>query len=215
MLEKKKIDYNQLAGHKINRVESLCDGVFAIAMTILVLDVRIPLSAGITTEGELFTQFWNITPTLLSYFMSFLTLGIYWTAHSLQFSYINKCDRNLSWISIFYLMFIALLPFTTSFLSEHIHYKFSILLYWLNILIPGLIMLVHWNYAYSHGYVNQSVTDKVLIDKVIKRRIYWAQAAYAIAAALCFISIYLSIIGIILIQLNFALAFGYNRATKN
>ena len=180
-------------------------------MTLLVLDVKVPISDTVSSEAELISEFRNITPTLLSYFMSFMSLGIFWTAHSLQFTYIDKSDRNLSWITIFYLMFICLLPFTTSFLSEHIGFRFPMFLYWLNLLIPGIIMLLHWNYAYSHGYIKKQSIDIVLITKTIRKRILIAQSLYTIAILLCIINSYVSIIMIILIQLNFAVAFRYNK----
>jgi uncharacterized membrane protein len=198
--------YNRIAGRKIQRIEAISDGVFAIALTLLVLDIKVPVTETIRTEGELIESFCSLTPKLLSYFLSFMTLGIFWTGHSTQYNYIEKSDRNLNWISLFFLLFVSILPFTTAFLSEHITFRFSIGLYWLNILLLGLLLLIHWNYAYKHKFLSLEEGEQAAINNAIKGRIITAQTFYAIGALLCFVNTYLSIAVIILIQLNYALA---------
>ena len=71
--------YNRIAGQRITRIEALSDGVFAIAMTLLVLDIKVPISESITSEKQLIDTFLTLTPKLLTYFLSFMTLGIFWT----------------------------------------------------------------------------------------------------------------------------------------
>jgi uncharacterized membrane protein len=198
--------YNQIAGQKVQRLEAISDGVFAIALTLLVLDIKVPVSEAIKTEGQLFGAFCSLMPKLLSYFLSFMTLGIFWTGHTTQFSYIEKSDRHLNWICLFFLLFVSLLPFTTAFLSEHIHFKLSIGIYWLNIFLLGVVIYIQWVYAYNHDFLSISDGDKENINKVVRKRIIIAQSMYAVGALLSFISIYLSIVTIILIQLNYALA---------
>ncbi len=136
---KDKTSYNQLAGQKVQRIEAISDGVFAIAMTLLILDIKVPLPEGIHTESQLWSAFLSLAPRLLSYLLGFMTLGIFWTGHSTQYSFIEKSDRHLNWLSLFFLLFVSLLPFTTAFLSEYIDFKFSIALYWLNIFLLGVI----------------------------------------------------------------------------
>jgi uncharacterized membrane protein len=198
--------YNHIAGQKVNRIEALSDGVFAIAMTLLVLDIRVPVSESIRAESDLWQLFFSLTPSLLSYFLSFLTLGIFWTGQTVQFNYIVRSDRHLNWLAIFFLMFVSLLPFTTSFLSRHIEFRLSIGIYWLNIVAMGFILLLHWNYAVRMGYLNIEGDEKVRIHRFIRKRILTAQSLYALSALLSFINTYLSISLIILIQLHYALA---------
>jgi len=207
--------YNQIAGQKVPRLEAISDGVFAIALTLLVLDIKVPVSEAIKTEGELFASLCNLMPKFLSYFLSFMTLGIFWTGSITQFTYIDKSDRHLNWICLFFLLFVSLLPFTTAFLSEHIQFKLSIGLYWLNIFLLGLVIYIQWAYAYKHDYLSISESEKPVVNKVIRKRIIIAQTLYAIGALLCFVNIYLSIIMIILIQLNYALAIFSRRPQKN
>jgi uncharacterized membrane protein len=199
--------YNQLAGQRVQRIEAISDGVFAIAMTLLVLDIRVPVGEVIHSEAELMQSFAALAPKLLSYFLSFMTLGIFWTGHSAQYHYIAKSDRHLNWLSLFFLLFVSILPFTTAFLSEHIQFKFSIGLYWLNILLLGLLLYLHWNYAARHHYLNVSGEEAASVSHAIRYRIQVSQTLYALGALLCFVHPYLSILIIISIQLNYAFAF--------
>jgi uncharacterized membrane protein len=209
MAEKEKLVYNQIAGQKVQRMEALSDGVFAIALTLLVLDIKVPVSEMIHSERDLFNSLCTLTPKFLAYFLSFMTLGIFWTGQSAQHRYIERGDRNLNWISLFFLLFVSILPFTTAFLSEYIHFKMAIGLYWLNIFALGLMLYIHWGYAARHGYVDLPEEERSGIDKAIRRRILISQSMYACGALLCFVNNYLSIGVIILIQLNYALAFGF------
>ncbi len=198
--------YNQVAGQSIQRIEALSDGVFAIALTLLVLDIKVPISGAIHSETQLMSTLSILTPKLLSYFLSFMTLGIFWTGQSAQFHFIDKCDRHLNWISLFFLLFVSILPFTTAFLSEHITFKFSIGLYWLNIFLLGLFLYINWSYAYTRHFFSITGIERVEIFKVIRNRIFTEQILYGIGALLCLINTYLSISVIIIIQLNYALA---------
>lgn len=210
MAWKLESQYNSYAGKKIQRTESLADGVFAIAMTLLVLDIKVIASTSADTEGDMLLQLKEILPELMSYFMTFLTLGIFWVAHNTQYYFIEKGDRNLTWLSISFLMFISLLPFSTAFLSEHNEFKVSILVYWINILIAGIILLLHWTYAYNNNLLIPNIDDKESLNILMKRRTYVSQTFYFFAFLLCFIDNYLCMIVFIFIQLNYAFAPGFN-----
>ena len=198
--------YNQIAGLSIRRIEALSDGVFAIAMTLLILDIHVPVKEAFASETELFTAFLGLTPKFLNYLMSFMTLGIFWTGHSAQFSFIDRSDRHLNWISLFFLLFVSVLPFTTAFLNSHPEFRVSIALYWLNIFSLGVLLYVHWAYAERHEYISSKNHSLVSISLAIRKRIVVAQTLYAVGALLCFISNYLSIGFIVLVQMNYALA---------
>ncbi len=208
------IPYNEIAGQKTTRIEAISDGVFAVALTLLVLDIKVPLSEAIKTDHGLFNAFCALTPKFLSYFLSFMTLGIFWTGHSAQYIYMEKSDRHLNWLSLFFLLFVSLLPFTTAFLSEYITFKLAIGVYWLNIFALGTMLYIHWTYAFNHGYINLPKDKKQAVSLAIKRRIVIAQTLYAIGALLCFVNNYVSVGVIIVIQLNYAIAFGFRKKKK-
>lgn len=208
------LSYNNISGKKIPRIEALSDGVFAIALTILVLDLRVPVAASIQSETELFKAFLGLTPKLLSYFLSFMTLGIFWTAQTTHFNYIDKSDRHLNWISLFFLLVVSLLPFTTAFLSEYIKFKFSIGLYWLNLLLLGCMLYLHWQYACKHNLVNIDGAERKEVDKTIRNRIIIYQALYALCALACFINTYISVCAFIALQLNSGFAI-FSKRVRN
>jgi uncharacterized membrane protein len=208
---KEHLIYNQLAGRKVQCIEAISDGVFAIALTLLILDIKVPVSESIRSESDLFHALSSLTPKFMSYFLSFMTLDIFWTGQSVQYTYIEKSDRHLNWLALFFLLFVSILPFTTAFLSEHIHFSLSILLYWLNILFLGITIYIHWIHAYNHGFVALPEPESKQVYKVVKQRIITAQSLYAGGALLCFVSNYLSIAVIIIIQLNYAIAFGFRK----
>lgn len=200
-----KLTYNQIAGQRTQRIEALSDGVFAIALTLLVLDLRVPVAATIHSEQELIAAFLKMSPKFLSYFLSFLTLAIFWIGHSSQFQYIVKSDRPLNGLSLFFLLLVSVLPFTTAFLGEYITFPFSVGLYWLNIFLMGVLLFFHWRYAWRHQFISVTGAEGEAVNRGFVRRIVIAQSLYAGGALLCFVSTYLSIAFIILIQLNYAL----------
>jgi len=206
--------YNEIAGQRTTRIEAISDGVFAVALTLLVLDIKVPVSEAIKTEHSLFNAFCTLTPKFLSYFLSFITLGIFWTGHSAQYIYIERSDRHLNWLSLFFLLFVSILPFTTAFLSEYITFKLAIGVYWLNIFALGAMLYIHWHYALASSYINLPEDKKQAVSQAIKRRIVIAQTLYAAGALLCFINNYLSVGVIIAIQLNYAIAFGFRKKTR-
>ncbi|MBS1589338.1 MAG: DUF1211 domain-containing protein [Bacteroidetes bacterium] len=197
--------YNSIAGKDSSRIIAISDGVFSVAMTLLVLEIKVPIQHAITSDTELMAALWALKPKFLVYFLAFMTTGIFWTGHSAQYKNIEKSDRNLGWINLMFLLSVTLLPFSTAFLGDYTQFKFPLLIYWFNIFLMGLMLYVNWWYAYKHGFINEQTRD--IVDKPIRHRIIIAQSLYFLGALFCFVSTYLSISFIILIQLNYAFAF--------
>lgn len=207
--------YNQISGQNILRIETLSDGVFAIAITILVLDIRVPIRENVVYEKDLLIEFSKLVPKLLTYFLSFITLGLFWTAHSTQFHFIKKSDRNLNWINLSFLLSVTLIPFTTAFLSEFITFKLSVAIYWANLFFLGITLSWILIYSDKHNYFGENSPKKIEIKKAMIRRGIIAQSLYALGALVCLINTYLSITALIIVQLYFALGlFSSSRAKK-
>ena len=100
------------------RVEAFSDGVLAIAITLLVLDLRVPPRDG--THGSLAHQLAHEWPSYAAYVTSFLVIGIIWINHHTVFQLIGRVDRVLLFINLILLMFVAAIPFTTSLLAEYL-----------------------------------------------------------------------------------------------
>ena len=196
--------YNRIQGRNLERLAALSDGIFAIAMTLLVLDLHIPAAEAVHSEGALLAALCAHAPQYVAYGMSFLTLGIFWAGQQTQLNHLEEGTRDLTWIHLGFLFTITLLPFTTRLLAEFITYRATLGAYWLNILAPGVMLFWSWSYASRHGCVKPDTPDEVRGS--ICRRIAIAQSLYAVGAALCFISTWVSIAAIVLVQLNYAIA---------
>jgi len=196
--------YNKVAGQSLERIAALSDGVFAVAMTLIVLEIHVPSRTAVHTERELAEALLALAPEIVTYLMSFLTLGIFWVGQQTQLNHLERADRNFAWIHIAFLATIAVLPFSTSLLATFISYRLALILYWANILVLGLALLWSWRYAVRAGLLKNDAPAN--IDRAVKGRIVVAQILYATGAALCFINTYWSIGFIVLVQLNYAVA---------
>jgi len=199
------LSYNRLtAGRRLERIAALSDGVFAIAMTLIVLEIHVPDPGPIRSEQELWNALLGLGPRLLTYLLSFLTLGIFWNGQQTQLNLFATADLDLSWLQLAFLASIALMPFSTSLLAEFITYRLALLAYWANIFLIGLLLYLNWIYAMRHGLATQEATPAV--SAAVKRRIFVGQSLYAFGALLCFVNPLWSIAFIVLVQLNFAVA---------
>jgi uncharacterized membrane protein len=196
--------YNRLAGQNIERLAALSDGVFAVAMTLLVLDLRAPAAEAVHSERALVEALAGLAPRLVPYLMSFLTLGIFWLGQQAQMDRLAKSDRDLAWMHIAFLCVVCLVPFSTALLSEFLTFRVALIVYWLNILLLGAALLATWGHAVRAKLLRDDTTPEIV--GAICRRIVIAQTLYAVGAALCGISTYWSIAFIVLIQVNYALA---------
>ena len=86
-------------------------------MTLLVLDLRLPLSAEIHSEYDLWRALIALSPRLITYLMSFMTLGIFWVAQQTQLSSFARSDRNLAWVHIGFLLAVSIMPFSTDLIA--------------------------------------------------------------------------------------------------
>lgn len=196
--------YNAIQGRSLERLAALSDGIFAVAMTLLVLDIHIPPAESVHSEAALLQSLAALGPQWIAYGMSFLTLGIFWAGQQTQLNHLREGSRDLTWIHLAFLFTITVMPLTTRLLAEFIAYRTALLFYWLNILLPGAILYWSWTHATHHGLIKEDTEPE--IRGAICRRILIAQTLYAVGAALCMVSNYLSIAVIVVVQLNYAIA---------
>jgi len=174
-----------------NRLEALTDGVFAIVMTLLVLEISIPEIAHSSLQAELPRRLLELWPKLYSYVLSFLVLGILWTLHHRSFHSIKRSDNALIWLNIIFLMFVALIPFSTSLLGNYRTEQLSFVIYAINILLALVMRLMIWTYA----------TGKYrLVDSDINPR--WVKLEKLISIGILFI--FMLVIGVSFINVTAA-----------
>ena len=196
--------YNRIQGRNLERLAALSDGIFAVAMTLLVLDLHIPTAAQVHGEGKLLAALGALGPQWVTYAMSFLTLGIFWAGQQTQLNYMAEGTRDLTWIHLGFLFAVTLLPLSTRLLAEFIHYRVALGIYWLNIFVLGAMLYWSWAHATHSALIKDDTPAEIRAG--ICRRILIAQSLYAVGAALCFINTWVSIAVIVVVQLNYAIA---------
>ena len=146
------------AGRELDRIVFFSDAVFAIAITILVLDIRVPYGL---SPAELPAEVLGLWPKYLSYVVSFLVLAIYWQAHHRVFRPIRGYDGTLVWLNFLFLMAVAFLPFPTSLLGEYGREQVSVVNYAANAAVASLLLsAISWYAGRGHRLVPPDHDDE-------------------------------------------------------
>ena len=134
------------------RIEALSDAIFAFAMTLLVLDVKVPhVPDGVMTQEALARTLLELWPKFLSFAMSFVILSLFWIAHHGYSHFLKRTDRPFLWINLLFLMVVVFVPFSTDLLGDYHELRLAALVYGCNILGLGLTLYWQWAYA-THGH---------------------------------------------------------------
>jgi uncharacterized membrane protein len=195
--------YNIIAGQSLERIAALSDGFFSIAMTLLVLDLHVPVADAIRSETDLRRALFELAPRLIPYVMTFMTLGIFWVGQQTQLNNFERSNRDLTWIHLAFLLAVSLTPFSTALLAAHLTYRTALVLYWMNILLLGAMLFVSWWYANRADLVRSATPPAV--RRAIYARIVIAQSLYGVGALLCVVNTYVSLAFIVIVQLNYAI----------
>jgi uncharacterized membrane protein len=169
-------------GLSTNRIEAFTDGVFAVAITLLILEVKVPhLEPGMSLLHEL-QLLW---PKLLSYAVSFGVIGIFWVGHHIMFHYIKRSDRILLWLNTLLLMFVSAIPFSAALIGEYREDPVAVACYGVLLALTGLVFLVLWLYASKgHRLIRESMPIELV--RLGTKTILLAPVVYAIAAGVAF-----------------------------
>ena len=149
---------------KTARIETLCDGIFAIAMTLLVISFNeMAFYTKTMNEAQLREALFAMWPDFIYYVQSFLILGAFWIEHHHQFHYIRHTDLKLLLINIFAFMFVALIPFSTLIVGDYGHTKVAAFLFEANLFFAGLFFYLNWKYAAGKsGMVDHDLDAKIV-----------------------------------------------------
>jgi uncharacterized membrane protein len=132
----------------IGRILALSDGVFAIAITLLIIAIAIPAT---TSDADLPKALLSLWPRYLAYVLSFLVIARFWVTHHLAFRLINRYDATLVWLNLLLLMFVSFLPFPTAVLGEHEGSPAAAVLYGASVCLAGAASTAYWWYASGRG----------------------------------------------------------------
>ena len=147
---------------RTDRIETLCDGIFAIVMTLLVLNLSVPLVAD---EVELFNKLLAMWPKFLAYVISFVVLGVIWSFHHRLLDGVRKSDGWFLWMNICFFMIVAFVPFTTELISEYRHWSAAIVIYGINSI--ALFMLLYcqcWYASAGRRLINECIEAKWIFE---------------------------------------------------
>jgi uncharacterized membrane protein len=171
-----------LADLKTSRIEALSDGVFAIAMTILVLNITVPTPPAVEAP-RLSEALRRLMPQLFVYFVTFINLGVLWVGQHNQHHFIARADRWFIWINLTYLLLISLLPLSTALLGHYPLHPFALTIYGSNLIAATLALGLHWEYASRNGrLLHARVPSRVV--RLGHRRVLGSASAYAFAMLL-------------------------------
>jgi uncharacterized membrane protein len=151
----------------VERMEALTDGLFTIAMTLLVLTIDSPRKCDILPGDALHHFLRAQWMEILNYGISFILLATFWAMHHQQFHYIRHTDKLHIWINNFFLMFIALVPFTTSLVGDYPGDWMTELYFALNMFVLGVLLLFNWVYSTGGARLTDGQLDRHVIDRGI------------------------------------------------
>ena len=148
------------------RIEALTDGVFAIAMTILVLSIDIPSFPDGDDAARELTRYLrkDVWPELSQYVLAFITLAAFWIGHHQEFHHIRRATSSLLWLNILTLMLVALIPFTTAVSGDYPNVRIAVQIFELNMLAVGLVYYWQWSYAtHRHRLVDADLNSAHIV----------------------------------------------------
>ena len=145
-----------------NRLETLVDGIFAIAMTLLVLGLTVPHLSGQLTNTVVQDSYYSLYPSFFAFVLSFILLATFWNTHHRIFNQIKLINNTLLWITIIWLLFIVIVPFSASSLGEYGSYIFPNVIFNLNMLAIALLLYINLNYALRKNLINKEVNKSLI-----------------------------------------------------
>jgi len=167
-----------------NRIEALTDGIFAVAMTLLVLDIKPPLHLRFETSDALIDHLSVLEHSFVMYAISFVVLAMFWLGHHLQFHFVRHVDRQLLWINLLFLLVAVVVPFSTNLVGDHGHLQLPVVLYAVNLLVLTLLLFLQLRrLAASPHLIAPDLTREAVMHLRRQLLVFGAVPAASIAAS--------------------------------
>ena len=184
------------------RVEAFSDAVFAIAITLLILEIKTPTQ----DQGPLAAGLLRQWPSYLAFLASFLYIGVMWINHHRLFTHILKANDVLLVLNLFLLLGVTVVPFPTAVLAEHLHgpdHKTAAILYNATFVVIAVIFNVLWRYAASRQLIDHAVSAEE--TRNISRRLALSPILYLGCVALALVNVHASMMASVALALYFSL----------
>ena len=174
-------------GLEKNRLEALIDGIFAVALTLLVLDIKLPENVEIVTNDALVARLAGLERHFVIYAISFVVIGMYWINHHIQFHFVLRINRTLIWINLLYALLISFLPFSTDLIGDHKELVLPCVIYGITLLSLSATSYVHLRYMSRHPELaSPELTSEVI--GILDRRIAFFALVSLLSIAVAFYS---------------------------
>jgi uncharacterized membrane protein len=139
------------------RIEAFSDGVFGVAITLLVIDIHVPSFPHEPSNPEMWLALCGIWPKLLVFAVSFVTIGFFWIGHHLIFWSIERSNRILMWVNLLFLFPIVCLPAATSLVGEYPENGTAATVYVTILMVTALLLDLVWWYVSSSGLISSTM----------------------------------------------------------
>ncbi len=178
---------------KTSRIGALSDGVFAIVMTLLVIELAVPEVPKLLAAEQLHLKLIEMWPKFATYALSFITLGLMWSFHRIMFQHIRRVNESVIWLNILYLMFVALVPFSTAILGEYSIFSTTAVVLWgANFILILLLYNITWWYVIKNKHLlNKDISPLEVMQ--LKINGVSSIIVFSIPIGLSFISPYIGI----------------------
>jgi uncharacterized membrane protein len=133
------LEHHDRTEFQLERLILFTDAVFAIAITLLIIEIKVPELHEAHSEGEVLHSLLRLIPKFMGFFVAFFVIAIYWVAHHRIFHFVYQYDSKLIWLNIFFLLSIVLMPFTSAFQGEYPLLKTPWILYCISVIFTGLM----------------------------------------------------------------------------
>ena len=155
------------------RLEAFSDGVFSIAMTLLVFGIKVPTLPATATNAELWQAILYLTPLFSVYLVSFAVMSVLWINHHFLFhSFAAAVDRKLNLLNLGFLMFVVLIPFSAQLISTYPTYQSAAVIYGVNIFAIVLLSTAMMRYMRFHPeLMHQDLSQRLLNQASFRARI--------------------------------------------
>lgn len=188
---------NLTFGMSKERVEAFSDGVFAIILTILVLELRVPTIADHSNLSQYAAAVAPLVPKVIAFVLTFVIICMHWVSHHYFFRHLRDVTIGLVWLNNFFLLWICFMPFPTAMLGDHPTDQFPIILFGANQLLAALSFFSMRRYASN----NKLFVDEAAANAMGPQHSIPAIVIYASAILLSFVNVYLSLACFFLIPL--------------
>lgn len=148
----------QLSKH---RIEALSDGLFAIVMTLLVLELKVPDLPRSAQDPQMWAKLRELGPSFFTFGLTFLISSMFWFLHHMMFQFTRYLTRKVVWMNLMLLMFVSLLPFSAGMLGHFLGSRVAQIVYYGNLFAISGLMCVQWEYLRRHELVSEEIDPRV------------------------------------------------------